>query len=186
MFNDKRGRKIIFAAHCILNQNSISDGTADFPACFRELIETIYENNYGIVQLPCPELCCLGIDRGNTEGSSSPLLIENTRIRESMAAAENSNKLKNLVDLTIYQITEYLKYDFNIAGIIGIDRSPSCGVTFTSKNNKETEGAGVFISLLQEELKRINIKLNFIGVRDYDIQGSLNKLNSVLNPGINQ
>lgn len=32
MFNDQRSKRVVFAAHCILNQNAISDGTLDYPA----------------------------------------------------------------------------------------------------------------------------------------------------------
>lgn len=31
MFNDGRSKKVIFIAHCLLNQNAISDGTAVYP-----------------------------------------------------------------------------------------------------------------------------------------------------------
>ena len=32
MFTDGRSKKVIFLAHCLLNQNAISDGTAVCPA----------------------------------------------------------------------------------------------------------------------------------------------------------
>ena len=60
MFADGRSRKVVFLAHCLLNQNAISDGTAVYPAAFRELVQFFLEHQVGIVQLPCPELCCLG------------------------------------------------------------------------------------------------------------------------------
>ena len=58
MFDDNRGKSIIVVAHCLLNQNSISDGTADFPGQFRELIDLIMANGMGLIQLPCPEMTC--------------------------------------------------------------------------------------------------------------------------------
>ena len=72
MFADGRSRKVVFLAHCLLNQNAISDGTAVYPAAFRELVQFFLEHQVGIVQLPCPELCCLGLDRGNRLGAQSP------------------------------------------------------------------------------------------------------------------
>ncbi|CAG8999029.1 MAG: hypothetical protein CENE_00993 [Candidatus Celerinatantimonas neptuna] len=30
MFEDKRSKKVVLIAHCLLNQNAISDGTADY------------------------------------------------------------------------------------------------------------------------------------------------------------
>ncbi len=42
MFEDGRSKKVIFIAHCILNQNSISDGTAVFPAAFKNVIKILF------------------------------------------------------------------------------------------------------------------------------------------------
>jgi len=84
MFDDNRSKRIILVAHCILNQNSISYGTADFPSQFLEILRIIEENHIGIVQLPCPELMCLGLDRKDKNGASRDVLIENSRIRKLM------------------------------------------------------------------------------------------------------
>ena len=43
MFTDGRSKKVIFLAHCLLNQNAISDGTAVYPAAFRELIQLLLD-----------------------------------------------------------------------------------------------------------------------------------------------
>ena len=80
MFDDIRSKKIVFIAHCLINQNAISDGTAVYPAAFTDLINLLMQNDIGIVQMPCPELCCLGLDRGNPSGAKSPVLIEKTLI----------------------------------------------------------------------------------------------------------
>ncbi len=37
--------------------------------------------------MPCPELCCLGLDRGNILGAESPVVVENTRIRKEIQRA---------------------------------------------------------------------------------------------------
>ena len=84
MFEDGRSKKVVFIAHCFLNQNSISDGTAVYPAVFRNVIELFMNADIGIVQMPCPEFCCLGLDRGNICGTDFPVVIENTRIRAEM------------------------------------------------------------------------------------------------------
>lgn len=76
MFDDVRSKKVVFIAHCILNQNAISDGTAVYPAAFREVVRMFLDENTGIVQMPCPELCCLGLDRGNIQGADSPVTVK--------------------------------------------------------------------------------------------------------------
>lgn len=39
MFNDGRSKKVVFVAHCFLNQNSISDGTAIYPAANKDVVD---------------------------------------------------------------------------------------------------------------------------------------------------
>src|SRR4030042_1116271 len=139
MFMDRRCKKVIFVAHCILNQNSISDGTAEYPAAVREVVDLLLQLSVGIVQMTCPELNCLGLDRGDTHGAERPVLVENTWIRKAMNEPASCEKLNTLADNIIYQIEEYLRYGFTILGIIGINRSPSCGVDTTSENDKEVK-----------------------------------------------
>lgn len=54
-----RKLRVFFIAHCLLNQNATSDGTDVYPATFKDVIELFINAEVGIVQLPCPELCCL-------------------------------------------------------------------------------------------------------------------------------
>ena len=55
MFNDGRSKKVVFVAHCFLNQNSISDGTAIYPAANKDVVDFFLNADIGIVQMPCPE-----------------------------------------------------------------------------------------------------------------------------------
>ena len=73
MFTDARGRRVLFVAHCILNQNAISDGTADFPAAHAEIVRAALDAGVGIVQMPCPDVWWLGVVRGNALGAKSPV-----------------------------------------------------------------------------------------------------------------
>ncbi len=165
MFTDARSKAVVFVAHCILNQNSISDGTADYPGSIREILELLCASDVGIVQLPCPELICLGLDRGNVYGSASPVVEENTRIRGMMGSDSATEKLKRLVDDVVFQMSEYVKHGFEIQGIVGINRSPSCGVETTSKDNREVEGEGVFIEALRSELEKKGIEIKIVGIK---------------------
>ncbi len=63
MFTDARSRKIIFVAHCVLNQNAKIDRCARYPGAMPELAAFLLQSGVGIVQLPCPELLALGLDR---------------------------------------------------------------------------------------------------------------------------
>ena len=112
MFTDVRSQKVVLIAHCLLNQNSISDGTAVYPAAFKDMIQMFLDADVGIVQMPCPELCCLGLDRGNIRGADSPVVVENTRIRREMQKTDTYEKLTSLADYVMLQLLEYRKYEF--------------------------------------------------------------------------
>ena len=119
MFTDVRSKRVIFLAHCLLNQNSISDGTAVYPAAFEELIRMLLAQEVGIVQMPCPELCCLGLDRGDPAGAQRDVGVENTRIRAEMQKADPDARLELLVDYVVLQIAEYRAHGFRVLGILG-------------------------------------------------------------------
>ena len=142
MFSDNRSKKIIILAHCLLNQNSISDGTADLQGQFTEVINLLVANDFGIIQLPCPEFLCLGLDRQDKNGTRRDLLLENTRIRKLLEKRENLEILRKKAEEVANQLEEYNLYGFTIYGIIGVNRSPSCGVETTTRDGEEKIGRG--------------------------------------------
>ena len=180
MFADARSKSLVFLAHCILNQNSISDGTADYPGAITEIMTLLGESHVGIVQMPCPELHCLGLDRGDREGGSRPVVEENTRIRTMMGQMSCMEKIGQLVQQLVDQISEYQKHRFIIRGIVGINRSPSCGVNTTSMNNQEVEGEGVFIRALRDELTKNEIDLHFVGIKAFETERAVQAIQDLV------
>ena len=168
MFQDGRSQKVAFLAHCLLNQNAISDGTAVRPAGFPEMVSYLLEHGVGIVQLPCPELLCLGLDRGDPQGAERPVVVDNTRIRRAMAQAEASRRLARLVEDTMAQLLEYRRYGFQVVGILGANRSPCCGVDTTSQDDQEVPGMGVFLEALSRRLEEVGWKIPMVGFRGTD------------------
>ncbi len=165
MFEDQRSRRVALVAHCLLNQNAISDGTAIHPCAHLEVVRTLLEEGIGILQMPCPELCCLGLDRGDPLGSQRPVTVENTRIRRQLERPLAAQRLAALVDQVAYQVQEYHRHGFVVVGIIGANRSPSCGVETTSDQDREVPGKGVFLEALCRELARRGLEIPCIGVK---------------------
>ncbi len=180
MFDDSRSKRVILLSHCLLNQNSISDGTADFPGQFSEIVEFLMANRIGMVQMPCPELLCLGLNRRDDNGVKRPLLDENTRIRELMGEKGNMTTLRNKAEEIVVQIQEYQKYGFQVLGLIGVDRSPSCGIQTTSKDGEERPGQGVFIEILSEILSKNGITLRMVGTKTSEKERSIEKVRQLV------
>lgn len=177
MFNDGRSKKVVFIAHCFLNQNSISDGTAIYPSAFRSLIDYFLNADIGIVQMPCPELFCLGLDRGDIHGADRSVVVENTRIRSEMKSKIHNVELIKLADYVVQQILEYKKHNFEIVGIIGANRSPTCGVDTTSNDNAEVNGMGLFMNEISHQISRENVSISMIGLKgNENIQEKLDQL----------
>jgi predicted secreted protein len=180
MFNDNRSRQLVITSHCLLNQNSISDGTADLPSQFTEIIQLLMARNIGIIQLPCPELLCLGLDRQDKHGADRELLLENSRIRKLLQQRKNQKVLKTKAEELALQLEQYLQYDFKIVGLIGVNRSPSCGIETTSVDGAEQPGKGVFMEIIAAELQKINLSIKMIGTKTSEIETSLEKVGELL------
>jgi len=180
VFTDARSKRIVFVAHCVLNQNAISDGTADFPGTDEAVVRRLLEAGVGIVQLPCPELNCLGLDRGDPEGASRSVIVENTRIRSAMEAAAPGRILGTLVEQVVFQAEQYHRHGFRVLGLIGIDRSPSCGVNTTSRLNQEEPGRGVFIELLRRALADRGLHIDMTGIKASRPDEALRRMESLL------
>ena len=179
MFTDGRSKKVIFLAHCLLNQNAISDGTAVCPAAFGELIQLLLDHEVGVVlQMSCPELCCLGLDRGDVHGAERPVVEENTRIRRAMEEDGPRQKREALADLVAEQVQEYHKHGFQVLGIVGANRSPNCGVETTSDFDREVEGRGAFMEAIAQRLEAAGISVPMLGLKSPD--GAAQKVATLL------
>ena len=137
MFEDKRSKKLILLAHCILNQNAKLDKCAHYPGTIKEISEILIDSGVGLIQIPCPELHYLGLDRKVEKGTDPTVEEEDSRIATQMSEERGISVCKIIVVNLIYQIDEYLKNGFEIIGLIGINGSPTCGVELTWANFEE-------------------------------------------------
>ena len=154
---DGRGKRLIFVAHCMLNQNARDEGSADFPAMMKPLLDVLAAKDIGIVQLPCPELMVLGLRRGRQA-------LPSRTIRGRLEMEESQVRLKHLVDQVVYQIKEYQAQGFQVIGILGKNESPTCGVRTTLQMRVRGEAEGVFIRLLRQGLKAEGLDVGVQGI----------------------
>ena len=161
-FDQVRSGKVVFAAHCILNQNARITTAADFPAMFEPLVDWLKAHKIGIIQMPCPELRVLGLGR--------------VTVREGLETAEGHKHLHELIDDLIYEIREYQFQGFKVVGILGKQGSPSCGVTETWLDDRHQKGVGVFIRLFRERMAREGLGVEILGVADHQQQEAIDWL----------
>jgi len=163
MFDDQRSKKVILVLHCLLNQNARIDGCAYFPGAMGEAAQAVVESGIGVLQMPCPELCCLGLDRAGRFRDGADL-----GIREALLEGEGRAACEALVQHVMHNVREYRKHGFEIVGVVGNDGSPACGVELTHYVDRgEGPGPGAFVLLLREALVKEGLNLPFVALRDH-------------------
>lgn len=139
-----RKKKIVIVSHCVLNQNSVvyplsrANGSLKF-------VEYLADSGVGIIQLPCPELRYLGINR-------KPMS------KAEYDTKEYRNLCAELFKPILDEIIIYINNGYSILGIIGINDSPTCSIT---------GDRGVFMREILEMLDMKGINLNYFEVPSY-------------------
>ena len=106
-----------------------------------------------MVQMPCPELLHLGLDRRVEKGRSPSIEAEDTRIARCMAEEDSQSLCREIAASLAFQLAEYRKNGFEVAGLLGINGSPTCGVETTWFDGREQDGHGVLIRTIEAELE---------------------------------
>jgi predicted secreted protein len=180
MFNDCRGKKIVFLAHCVLNQNAKLDRCAHHQGAITKLINVLLENGIGIVQLECPEMLYLGLDRESDSASISNIESEDTRIADRMAEHGAQAIVDRIARNTVQQIVDYQKNGFIVLGLIGINGSPTCGVETTWANGHEPLGQGVLISSISRHLRDAGQVVPMRGIKALDVDHAVETILEII------
>jgi predicted secreted protein len=88
-----------------------------------------------------------------------------------------------LAQQIVSQISEYRNYGFDIRGIVGVNRSPTCGVDTTSRDNREVHGEGVFIEALRTELETQDIQVNILGIKAFEPEKAAKTTRALIGKG---
>jgi uncharacterized protein YbbK (DUF523 family) len=189
---DDRSGRVVFVAHCLLNENVRYLGGACRPGDVREIVDELQRQNLGICQMPCPEqqvwggvlkrhlLLLYGSDRrgsGPARHVAAAILLGYTRWR-----------YHRLARAVARQVADYRSSGFDVAAVVGVDPSPSCGVRQTLDLRAALEaiatcdvatidratfnrdvvastripGEGMFVKALREELAGRDRRVRFV------------------------
>ena len=172
---DPRSRRVVFLAHCLLNQNAKVSGIACFPGVFEPLVSILCREGAGIVQMPCPEVAHLGLAR--------PL---GTDTREQYDTPEYRETCRTIAAGVVEEIALYLQNGYFVTCILGVEGSPSCGAARVPRLDAAGKrvlmpGKGIFMEALGMELERANLSAVMIGVPESTEPRELEKaLNEVV------
>jgi predicted secreted protein len=180
MFEDARSKKIILVAHCVLNQNTKLDRCAHYPGAIQKVAEVLIGSGVGLLQMPCPELMYLGLDRQIAPAAHPTVEEEDTRIARRMAEPDGQSVCQKIAAEMLYQMREYRRCGFEIAGVVGVNGSPTCGVETTWSAGQERPGPGLFIERLYEQTQAEGFSVAMRGIKAYQPQQALQALAGLL------
>ncbi|MHB8139062.1 MAG: hypothetical protein ACYDGO_11850 [Smithellaceae bacterium] len=132
---DERSKKAILVSHCVLNENTRYPGGAFTRGMLSTVVQEIDRKGYGIVQLPCPEQRAWGgvlkkymlLSYGlNNSGS---LLNTFRNFLFPLFILHTKWVYKKIARDTVKMIEDYKNSGFGIIGIVGVDGSPTCGIS---------------------------------------------------------
>lgn len=126
----------LLASPCLLNENLRADGitTNDDRAVFLSCRKRCEEFGIKIVPLPCPETLYLGTPRA--PGSFVERL--------------NTPEFISLLDKLEADVREIISEKGDPLCILGVNSSPTCGVTATYYTNEKSSGPGIFLKRFSE------------------------------------
>ena len=155
------GGKIAIVAHCLLNQNTKPHQRARYPGVVEPILEVLQETGFALVQLPCPEIAFAGLKRWS-------------QVIEQYDTPRYRRHCNDLAVIAVDQIEHYLRHGPFTLVTIGIEGSPSCGVTLTGSSPDwqgypgaatvgerypVREGSGIFFQELRAEFTRRELKM---------------------------
>jgi predicted secreted protein len=164
----ERSRRVVVLAHCHLNVNTKVRGLACYPGARADVVLPLIADGVGIVQLPCPEASFLGMKRwGMTvEQYDTPAYRRHCR---------------DILGPTVDTLVELAEDGCSIEGVLGVEGSPSCGVSTTcagftggeieagapAQTAARVSGQGVLVQELRSMLAEAGLAdVPFSGVED--------------------
>src|SRR4051794_7004044 len=111
---------VAFVAHCLLNQNSKTDGGARCPGVYSPLVEELRARGWRIEQMPCPELAFTGLNRF-------------WAVKEQLDTTAYRRHCRRLATSVAGAVEVHVRRGDDVI-VVGIEGSPSMGVHITSSD----------------------------------------------------
>lgn len=130
---DERSGRVVFVSHCLLNENTRYPGGGFRPGAVEEAVGGYLAEGVGICQLPCPEqLAWGGVRKRHLLAlCGRRRLAPAVGLLSRALTAYTSIRYRFLARRVAREISDYQRSGFEVVGVVGVDASPTCGVTTT-------------------------------------------------------
>lgn len=112
---DRRGGKLIFVSHCVLNQNACVRGLASQPAVIRDFVTLALDHDVAFYQMTCPEVSYVGSMRWGM-------------VKKMYSTPMFRRHCRRLAETVCDQIETYRANGHEVMGVVFRDGSPTCGL----------------------------------------------------------
>jgi len=160
-------KRVVFVSHCLLNQVCRPAESRRYPNVTKELLELFTEAGIGIVQLPCPEIEVIGINR-------------KPKTKQALDTNGYRSYCQKVSSLLLQQVEKYLKENYAVIGILGVEFSPTCGVHQIENGRKNVPGKGILMEEIEKEMQKKNFQVPIIGVNLNNVYSSIEKIQSLI------
>jgi len=157
----KRSKRVAAVIHCIVNQSARAQGAAVYAGANGDVMALLARHGVGALQMPCPEMAFMGLDRARDEGQS---------IRDVIDTPKGHDFCRRLSKGVADAIEDYRANGYAVEAVLGGDvGSPGCAVHHLAPADGRqvlAEKSGVFMTELMAELQSRGIEVPFLQVRD--------------------
>ena len=116
----KRSKKFLVTCHCVLNANAKVYPLAAAGGVFSEAVAGHIEAGCGLLQLPCPEVTYMGMNRWGMT-------------KEQYDHPNFRTHCRDILRYPLMQVQAFAQSGCELVGVCGMDGSPNCGVALTCK-----------------------------------------------------
>lgn len=166
-----RSKEVLVVCHCLLNSNAKVYPLAEVGGVYSAPLKPFIDKGIGLIQLPCPETCYLGMKRWGMT-------------KEQYDHVAFRNFCRTLLEPTLLQISAFMEADYSIIGIVGMDGSPNCGIDKTCigfqggelcgdlisvapcESLQTIPGMGIFMETMKDLLEKADFAIPFISLHN--------------------
>ena len=160
-------KRVVFASHCLLNQAIRPAEAGRYPLVTKELLELFSQHEIGLIQLPCPQMEANGFNK-------------KVVTKEALDTKNYRSYCQKLATSLLIQVEKYLKEDYSVVGILGVEFSASCGVHQIENGRKNTPGKGILVEEIEKQMQKKNFQVPIIGINLNNVYSSVEKLQSLI------
>jgi len=176
--------KVAIVSHRVLNQATRAwwrgGGVSRERGMLRDVVEALLRHGVGTIQMECPEFSLYGNPRPprSKDGYDMPQFRERCR--------EIAERVGDLMERCLEEGGDP---DFRVIAVIGVENSPSCGVSRVTRTVGgevvSRPGRGHLMDALEAEMRRREIDVPMIGVslKPGEREDRLRKLEALCSQG---